>query len=103
MDRSCVISLISIVRTQDEYGVWRDTESSRQVFAQADSVTRSEFFDAGRAGLNPEYRFTMFYADYQGEETVEYNGKRYGIYRVYQRRDDNVELYAERKGGVNGN
>lgn len=98
MDRSDVIYLIRTVRTQDEYGVWREAEVSRQVFAQVDSVSRSEFFDAGRAGLNPEYRFTMFYADYEGEESLEYNGKRYGIYRVYQRRDDNVELYAERKG-----
>lgn len=103
MDRSCIINLIKTTRTQDEYGVWREAEVSRQVFAQVDSVTRSEFFNAGRAGLNPEYRFTIFFADYEGEETVEYERKRYGIYRTYHRRDDVLELYAEKKGGTHGN
>ena len=98
MDRSSVIYLISTTETQDEYGVWTSTETERQVFAQVDSVTRSEFFDAGRAGLNPEYRFTMFFGDYEGEETLKYNDRLYGIYRQYQPRTDVIELYAERKG-----
>lgn len=102
MDRSDVIYLISVTNTQDKYGVWKETETKRQVFCQVDSVTRAEFFEAGRNGLNPEYRFTMFGGDYDGEETVEYNGKLYGIYRVYRNRTDRIELYAERKGVHNG-
>lgn len=103
MDRSCVIYLISTTETQNSYGVWTASETSKQVFAQVDSVSRAEFFDAGRAGLNPEYRFTMFFGDYSGEDTVEYEGKVYGIYRTYQPRTDIIELYAERKGRFNGN
>ena len=68
-----------------------------------DSVTRSEFFDAGRNGLNPEFVFRVFFADYEGESILEYNGNRYGIYRTYNNASDEVELYAERKGGTNGN
>lgn len=103
MDKSDVIRLIGTTTQKDEYGVPRvvDTEP-REVMCQVGSVTRSEFFNAGRNGLNPEFVFRVFFADYEGERIVEYNGKRYGIYRTYHGRDDVVELYAERKGGTNG-
>lgn len=102
MDRSEQITLIRETKEQDEFGVWRISETETTVFCQVDSVTRDEFFDGGRNGLNPEYRFTLFYADYNGERTVEYKGKRYGVYRTYHARTDIIELYAERKGGTNG-
>lgn len=125
MDRSQVIKLISETHVQDANGVWRDTgqaywkdergyivrdeqhdelsfsQNYREVFCQVDSVTQSEFFEGGRNGLNPEYRFTMFAPDYQDERIVEYNGRLYAIYRTYQPRTDIIELYAERKGGTN--
>ena len=44
----------------------------------------------------------MFAYDYQGEDSVQYNGRTYGIYRTYLGREDTIELYAERKGGTNG-
>ena len=64
MDRSEVITLVKEHKAQDENGVWRTTTTERDVFAQVDSVTASEFFEGGRNGLNPEYRFTMFFGDY---------------------------------------
>ena len=102
MDRSNVISLVSTSQTQDAFGVWRQTETKRDVFCQVDSVTRAEFFEAGRSGLNPEYRFTLFSADYNGESIVIFNGKAYSVYRTYHARTDEIELYVERKGGTNG-
>lgn len=102
MDRSAVITLISVTRTQDDYGVWRDQETTTDVFCQVDSITQSEFFEAGRNGLNPEYRFRLFFGDYNNQEIVAYNNQRYSVYRTYLRRDDTIELYVERKGGTNG-
>ena len=102
MDRSSIITLIGYSKEQDENGVWRTTSKERQVYCQVDSVTRSEFFEGGRNGLNPEYRFTLFAYDYHGEDTVKYAGRAYGVYRTYHGRDDTIELYAERKGGTNG-
>ena len=102
MDRSNVIKLISSTKTQDENGVWRETLSRRQVFCNVSSVTASEFFEGGRNGLNPEFRMTIFAGDYQGETMLEFNGKTYAIYRTYLDRNDNLELYVERKGGTNG-
>lgn len=102
MDRSDVIKLIVETREQDEYGRWVATRTAKEVMCQVDSVTRAEFFEAGRNGLNPEYRFTMFFGDYSGESIVEYNGNTYSVYRTYLRRTDTIELYVERKGGTNG-
>ena len=101
MDRSEVLTLIKEGQEQDAFGIWQPVEVSRNVFCSVDSVTRSEFFEGGRNGLNPEFRFTLFFGDYEGERTVEYNGKYYGIYRTYLGRTDTIELYAERKGGTN--
>jgi hypothetical protein len=69
---------------------------------RVDSVSRNEFVEAGRNGLNPEYVFRVFFGDYGGERIVEYKGKRYGVYRTYHGHNDMMELYAERKGGTNG-
>lgn len=102
MDRSNVINLITETHIKDRFGVSVPTTTSRQVFCQIDSVTRTEFFEAGRNGLNPEMMITMFYGDYNGEKIVEVNGERFGVYRVYRNRSDTIELYVERKGGTNG-
>ncbi len=100
MDRSEVITLVSYPRTQDANGVWRDSAPvERTVYCQVDSVSRSEFFDGGRNGLKPEYRFTMFFAEYLGERTVIYNGVAYSVYRTYHGRTDDLELYVERRTG----
>lgn len=100
MDRSEVITLVSYPRTQDANGVWRDSAPvERTVYCQVDSVTRSEFFDGGRNGLKPEYRFTMFFAEYLGERTVIYNGVAYSVYRTYHASTDDLELYVERRTG----
>ena len=100
--RSDVITLVAVTRTQNEYGQWIASETTKQVYCDVDSVTQSEFFEGGRNGLNPEYRFTMFFADYNDEPIVEYKSKRYSVYRTYLKRNDKLELYVERKGGTNG-
>ena len=99
MDRSAVIYLISETWTQNEYGIMQATETRRKVFAEVRSVTASEWFEGGRNGLNPEYRFTIYRFEYNGEEIAEYNGTRYTIYRTYEARNDALELYAEKRKG----
>lgn len=102
MDRSDTITLIGETVTADASGVERTTPTRRTIFAQVDSITRAEFFEAGRAGLNPQYKFVVFAGDYEGETIAEYKCKRYAIYRTYLARDDRLELYAQREGGTNG-
>ena len=103
MDRSDVIELIPVTYPKDANGIQHAAEGDpRAVMCQVDSVTRNEFFEAGRNGLNPEFVFRVFFGNYEGERLVEYRGKRYSIYRTYHGRNDMMELYAERKGGTNG-
>lgn len=97
-----VIYLCMTATEQDEDGVIHEVIHKRRVYCKVESITRSEYFNAGRAGLNPEYQFTMFFGDYEGEAIAEYNGKTYTIYRVYRSGADYIELYVERRGGTNG-
>lgn len=100
MDRSDVLTLISVAYTTDGIGQRIPTETEKQVYCKVRSVSQSEWFEAGRNGLKAELQATMFAYDYSGEEICEYNGKRYGIYRTYLRGTDEIELYLERKAGA---
>ena len=100
MDRSRVITLIQTTYTVDKIGQQVPVEIGKDVFCNVSSVSAAEFFDAGRAGIKPEYRVTMFAPDYEQEEIVELDGKRYGVYRTYLGQNETVELYLERKAGV---
>ena len=103
MDRSDIIELIPVTHSPDEFGVLRKIEGEpRTVMCQVNSVTRNEFFEGGRNGLNPEYRFDMFFGYYDGETIVVYKNKRYAVYRTYHGRTDKIELYVQREGGTNG-
>lgn len=103
MDRSDVAYLIVEKWTQDEYLVQIPERVRRLVYVQAHSVSAREWFDGGRAGLNPEVRLTMFSGDYHGEAVVEFHGTMFTVYRTYQTRNDTIELYLERrKGAENG-
>lgn len=99
-----VLILLRYGWEKDAYGVpQRGTPTKTQVFCKVESVTRSEFYNAGRNGLNPEFKFSMFAGDYAGETELEYNGKGYSVYRTYHvPGTDYIELYVERKGGSNG-
>lgn len=101
MDRSDIVTLYADTVTYDQYGVAVKNRTAKEVFCKVDSVTRAEFFDGGRSGLNPEYRMTMFAGDYSGETVVGYKGKMYSVYRTFYEKTDIIELYVERQGGTN--
>jgi hypothetical protein len=103
MDRSDIIELIAVTHSSDEYGVSHRVEGEpKTVMCDVKSVTRNEFFEGGRNGLNPEYEFDVFDGDYDGETIVVYKNKRYAVYRTYHGRTDKIELYVQREGGTNG-
>ena len=93
MTRDVTIKLITPVMAADEYGIPQPGDPEEvEVMARVGSVTMSEFYEAGRNGLRPEFVFKMFLDDYNGEKLVEYNGKRYEVYRTYMGRSDTIEL-----------
>lgn len=98
MNRSEVVYLVDETYSQNEYGVITPTSSKRKVYCSKTSVTSSEWFEGGRNGLNPEYRFRLFKYDYQNEEILEYNSIQYTIYRTYEN-NDVIDLYVEKRKG----
>lgn len=100
MDRSEVCFLITTTHTRDDNGIMQASETEQRVFCNVQSVSASEWFEGGRSGLNPAYRFTMFEPDYNGQEIVRFNGVRYSIYRTYHTKDNMIELYVQKEGGV---
>lgn len=93
------LTLIKQAITVDDYGNEVATETERTILCEVYSISQTEFYAAANTELNPEYRFNVFFGDYQGEDVCVYNGQRYAIYRTY-RAGDNLELYAERKIGA---
>ena len=100
MDKSTVVTLVSTAYETDEFGQKTPVETLFDVFCELQSVSMSEWFEAGRNGIKPEYRLTMSQFDYDGQTEVIIFGKRYGIYRTYIYKNDNIELYVEQKAGV---
>ena len=94
-----VITLITQTITTDKYGNEVATETERTVYCEVDSISQTEFYAAANTELTPEYRFTIFFGDYEGESLVKFNGARYSVYRTYRTGDD-LELYTERKIGA---
>lgn len=95
-----VILLVEETVKEDDYGVISTSQNTKQVFCNVSSVSSTEWFEGGRNGLNPKFRFTMFAHDYSGEEIVEYNGKRYSVYRTFLKDADAIEIYVEKKKGT---
>ena len=98
--RDVIAYLIGKAITKNEYKQEVETDTRTEIMALYESVSQSEFYKAGEAGLKPEFRLTTAIIDYNGEKEVELDGKKYGIYRTYEVDKDYIELYCERKGGV---
>lgn len=93
------ITLISTEYTQDDLGEWTETQTNTEVFAMVNSVTMSEFYNAGLQGFKPDFRFTVWMNEYADQELVEYKDKIYSVYRTYRRDDGRIELYVNEKKG----
>lgn len=102
MNKAVTIDLIAKEYTTDQMGQRIATEKSNTVYATLQSVSRAEwtsYSTTGRNGLVPAYVALVFMGDYNGESSAEYDGQRYGIYRTFERDDEIVELYMEKKAG----
>ena len=73
--------------------------NNREVYSLRTAIRQNEFFSAQQQGLKPQYCFIVRAAEYDDEETLIYNGKRYAVYRTYEK-GDNVEIYVTKKAGV---
>ena len=100
MDRSNVIYLISKTYAPNDFGQYEETKTERMVYCDVRSVTRDEWYEAGRQGFRPEFEFVMFRPDYHGENEVKFRDRYYSIYRTYVGRDEDIELYVQEIAGI---
>lgn len=96
-----VAYLITISHEKDSIGQHVPEESRREIFVSAGSINRTEWATAGNRGLKAELMLKTASVNYSGEELIEFENVRYGIYRTYTNPEtEETELYLEKKAGV---
>jgi hypothetical protein len=94
-----VCYLLFRTTTKDELNQFIVTEKSSMVFCSKLSITRAEFNTAGVLGFKPDIMLIVDSDSYDQEKLLEYNQKKYSIYKTFQRTDGFTELYCEVKTG----
>lgn len=90
-----VATLISQKETRNKNGYAEIIETAREVFCSvAEGVNRADFYEAQKLGVQLSATFEVWAGDFGGETLLEYAGKRYSIYRVYQTGRGTLEISA---------
>lgn len=95
-----LITLIERIPSQNEYGAPVYEKVGHDVFCTVASVGKNEFYSATQAGLDVQFVFRTHPANYEGEDTLIYEGVEYGIVRTYTASLDVLEIYAGYKAGA---
>jgi SPP1 family predicted phage head-tail adaptor len=97
------IQLISETFIEDDIGQQISTPVYKKVYASEKSIGQKEFFLAGQSKIKPETCFLVRQVDYCGETKLRFpaieSGKVYSIYRIYNTKNELVELYCEVRAG----
>lgn len=93
--RASIATLIAEQITYDSIGQSVKHEIPREVMVDVASITRGEWYAAGKLGMNPQVKLVTPVCNYNGEVKVDFEGVRYDIYRTYTD-SDRIELYLER-------
>lgn len=96
MIRPTTVTLLSAL--PQAHGVYEAPAiEGREVFADVQSVTRREAYEALSHGMHPEYILVLGdYSEYRDELYCVLEGRRYKILRAYVRADRRIELTIER-------
>ena len=65
-------------------------ESKRTVFCNKRSVSQGEYYKAQQAGKKVEAKVEVHTVDYEGENLVEFEGKRYSVLKTYEPDDSDI-------------
>jgi SPP1 family predicted phage head-tail adaptor len=80
----------------DEIGNQIPIETRKTVLCNVKSVGRNEFYNAATAGLRPSIVFVIHGYEYDGEQSVEFEGVRYKVIRTYSTDFEEMELTCEK-------
>lgn len=87
-----VVTLEAVTTGADGEGYPRETVEKTDVFADVTSTKRSEFYAAKQIGVTLAITVKLRYADYNGQERLVWNGKRYKVERAYTEAREMFEL-----------
>lgn len=104
MEYSEIIYLVNQVKEEDEIGnVLPSSETLNKCYAKKQSVKTNEFYSAVEVGMTPSCEFVVKRLNYNGEEELEWNNKRYQIIRTIDPKNKfDIVLICARKIGING-
>lgn len=94
-----VCELIKMSFKKDEQKNIIPVESAREVICDETSTQNREWHQAKMGGLSPSFTLKTARINYEGENILRYNGKKYSIYRTFVVGDD-IELYCEEEAGT---
>lgn len=77
-------------------------DTAREVFCRLQSIGQAEFYEASAHDFKPELKFVLAdYLDYDNEQLIEYNGRRFRVLRTY-RTGQELEVTVERASAEEG-
>lgn len=91
--------LIGFTVTKNEYNQQIKVPTRTEIYVNEQSVGQAEFFNAGEQGFKAELSLSTALVDYDGQDSIEYEGKVYDIYRTFKR-GDRIVMYLKSKVGV---
>jgi hypothetical protein len=94
LDHFCNL-LQSKIIGKDPIGQPIISEKPFMVFCSKLSITRAEHSTAGQLGFKPEMLLVVDSDSYDQEKHVEFEGKRYSIYKTFMRMDGFTEIFCE--------
>lgn len=93
------VQLIKKTYTIDDDLNHDGTETFRTVLCKKLSVSQNEFYRAGQNGYKPSLMLVIHTYEYDDEQEVEFEGKRYKVIRTYEENYEELELTCEEKSG----
>lgn len=94
LDDACILLSLETVG-KDSLGQSITKEKPVLIFCSKLSITRAEHSAAGQLGYKPDIMLIVDSESYDNEKHLEYQGKRYSIYKNFMRVDGFTELYCE--------
>jgi SPP1 family predicted phage head-tail adaptor len=94
LDDTC--NLLSMETTgHDDLGQPIIKEKPFMVFCSKLSITRAEFSVAGQMGHKPDMLLIVDSDSYDDEKKVEYQNKKFNVYKTFRTKEGFTELYCE--------
>lgn len=87
-----VITLEAVEHGTDGEGYPKETVTATECFADVQSARRSEFYKAKQIGIDLAITVKLRAGDYDGQERLVWNGKRYKVERAYTEAREMYEL-----------